>query len=61
MVPGEGAKERKLGTHPFGILALTSTRPNLILALNLVLTRALITGLMTLPEVLLLTPEHAAK
>jgi len=57
----EKARQKRLYTHPFGSLALTSTRPNLILALNLVLTLALITGLMTVPTVLLLTPEHAFK
>ena len=48
-------------TYPFGILALISTRPNLRLALNFVLSLALITGLMTLPVVLLLTALQALR
>ncbi len=50
---------RRLKTYPVGILALTSTLPNRMLALFLVLSRALWMGLMIVPVVLLLTAEQA--
>jgi hypothetical protein len=48
------------GQSPVGSSARISTRPNLILALRLVFTRALMTGGKILPSVTLETPEHAA-
>lgn len=46
------------GTHPVGILAVTSTFPYLILAFPLVLILALMTGLMIVPKVELETAPH---
>lgn len=45
--------------EPRGILATTSTFPYRIVLLPLVLMRALRTGLMSVPAVLLLRMEHA--
>ena len=47
--------------HPFGIFALISTLPYHILALFLVDNLALCTGLITVPNVALLTALHAAR
>ena len=48
-------------THPRGNFALTSTRPYRILFFPFVERRALITGLIIVPAVLLLTALHAVR
>ena len=51
----------KKEAYPFGIFALISTLPYRILALFLVDNLALCTGLITVPNVALLTAPHAAR